>query len=168
MPPQETTLPRWSTAPVPEPTFAQQLSHDRLKNATEIDDANTTLATVRNTLDRLRKWYDWGIRRKTSLTFYLFASLVSKRPPCPSQDELRRLALFFFPSRATGMQVDICDFGDNRFERHDTTIDKLEPYLKSKPDWATVRWMLVQSVQACNSADASADTHPLAWVLSIK
>ncbi|KAL8670641.1 MAG: hypothetical protein Q9168_004835 [Polycauliona sp. 1 TL-2023] len=147
MPPKETPLPRWSTATVPEPTVAQQLTQDRLKNATEIDNANAALATVRDTLDRLRKWHDWGIRRKTSLTFYLFASVYSKRPPCPSRSELRRLALFFFPSRATGIQVDICDFGDNRFERHETTIDKLEPYFQSKPDWATLRWMSVYSNQ---------------------
>ena len=93
----------------------------------EVKDANSTLATVRGTLDRLRAWHDWDVRRQQSLKWYILSRIYSRRPPCPSKEELRSLALFFFPPRGTGLKVEICDFGDGRFERCDRSIDTLEP-----------------------------------------
>ncbi|KAI4269764.1 MAG: hypothetical protein LQ337_007085 [Flavoplaca oasis] len=140
MPPQDAFLPRWATSgpvsdsPVPDTELSEQ-------ETPEIDYANETLTSVRKTLDRLRKWYGWGVRRETSLRSYLLSKVYPRRPPCPSQTELKRLALFFFPLRNTGIKVDICDFGENRFETCSTTIDKVEPYLHSKPEWVIVRWI---------------------------
>ncbi|KAL8635876.1 MAG: hypothetical protein Q9228_006677, partial [Teloschistes exilis] len=92
---------------------------------TEIEYANIELATVRQTLDKLRKWHDWGVRSHQSLRWYLWSRIYHKRPPCPSRDQLKQLALFFFPPRATAVKVEICDYGDGRFKRYDTTVDDL-------------------------------------------
>ncbi|KAL9628878.1 MAG: hypothetical protein Q9204_005599 [Flavoplaca sp. TL-2023a] len=124
MPPQNAFLPRWRTvsgSPVPDTELSEQ-------ETPEIDYANETLTSVRKTLDRLRKWHGWGVQRETSLRSYLLSKILPRRPPCPSQTELKRLALFFFPLRNTGIKVDICDFGEDRFETCSTTVDKLEPY----------------------------------------
>ncbi|KAL8886076.1 MAG: hypothetical protein Q9215_006164 [Flavoplaca cf. flavocitrina] len=126
MSPQDAFLPRWATSgpvsdsPVPDTELSDQ-------ETPEIDYANKTLTSVRETLDRLRKWHGWGVQRETSLRSYLLSKVYPRRPPCPSQTELKRLALFFFPLRNTGIKVDICDFGENRFETCSTTINELEP-----------------------------------------
>ncbi|KAL8979369.1 MAG: hypothetical protein Q9205_005279 [Flavoplaca limonia] len=127
MSPQDAFLPRWATSgpvsdsPVPDTELSDQ-------ETPEIDYANKTLTSVRETLDRLRKWHGWGVQQETSLRSYLLSKVYPRRPPCPSQTELKRLALFFFPLRNTGIKVDICDFGENRFETCSTTINELEPY----------------------------------------
>lgn len=92
--------------------------------ATEADEANKNLGTVRETLDQLRKWHSWEIRRQRSLRWYLASKVFPRRPPCPSRTKLKDLALFFFPHRATAVKVEICDFGEGRFERFITTIDE--------------------------------------------
>ncbi len=123
MSPQDAFLPRWrpvSGSPIPDTELSEQ-------EIPEIDVANKTLTSVRKTLDRLRKWHDWGVQRETSLKWYLLSKVYPRRPPCPSQSELKRLALFFFPLRNTGIKVDICDFGEDRFETCSTTVDKVEP-----------------------------------------
>ena len=126
MPPQDAILLRWNpSGPVSDsPVADRELTE---QETPEIDHANKTLTSVRETLDRLRRWHDWGVQRETSLSWYLFSKLYPRRPPCPSQDDLRRLALFFFPPRNTGIKVDVCDFGHNRFETCSTTLNEVEP-----------------------------------------
>ncbi|KAL9576842.1 MAG: hypothetical protein Q9212_006772 [Teloschistes hypoglaucus] len=121
---------------------------------TEIEYANIELATVRQTLDKLREWHDWGVRSHQSLRWYLWSRIYHKRPPCPSRDQLKQLALFFFPPRATAVKVEICDYGHGRFKRYDTTVDGLVPYFESKPDW-NIRQSFIR---------AGVDTNcPAAW-----
>lgn len=92
----------------------------------EIDDAKDTLAKVREVLDRLRKWHDWELRRRHLLRKHLLSIVFPRRPPCPSRDELKQLATFFFPSRAS-LIANICDYGEGRFQRSETPISKIEP-----------------------------------------
>ncbi len=61
------------------------------------------------------------------MKWYLLSIIYPVRPSRPSHAKLRELALFFFPPRATGIKVEICDYGRGRFERCTTTVDKLEP-----------------------------------------
>lgn len=107
----------------------------------EVEDANMELANVRQTLDRLRKWHNWGVRSRQSLKWYLWSRIYHKRPPCPSHDQLRQLALFFFPPRATAVKVEICDYGDGRFRRYDTTVDNLVP--------CQSRWSSAHFIRSC-------------------
>lgn len=124
------TLPRWTVGSIPIASsglFNSAREHEPKDSVNEVDEANDTLTTVRQTLDRLRRWQKWGVRRQKSPRWYLLSLLYPRRPPCPSPLELRRLALFFFPPRAIGVQVEICDYGEGRFERRAITIDQLGP-----------------------------------------
>lgn len=130
MPPQglPTLLPQHAPTPTSDATHELRVivnGNNFNSSVNEVESANSTLADVRKTLDQLRKWHYWEVRRQESLKWYLI-SQIYRRPLCPSHSDLRRLALFFFPSRANGIKVEICDFGDRRFERCDTTIDRLE------------------------------------------
>ena len=123
-----TLLPQYAPTPVSRGAheLRDTVNGNNFNNfVNEVEAANSDLVTVRKTLDQLRKWHSWKVRRQESLKWYL-VSQIYRRPPCPSQSDLRRLALFFFPSRANGIKVEICDFGDGRFERCDTTIERLE------------------------------------------
>ncbi|KAL9010000.1 MAG: hypothetical protein Q9173_005027 [Seirophora scorigena] len=131
-------LPRWATPRKLDTSNGTYDNNDQsgISNTVNAEeDPNEALAASREILDRLRKWDQWWVRRRESLTSYLLSKIYPRPPPCPSRAELRRLALAFFPPRATGIKVELCDLGEGRLERHDTTIDKLEPYLRSKPDW---------------------------------
>ncbi|KAI4090289.1 MAG: hypothetical protein LQ344_004837 [Seirophora lacunosa] len=127
-------LPRWATPRNLDASNGTYNNYDQTgisNTVNEEEDPNDALAASREILDRLRKWDQWWVRRRESLASYLLSKIYPRPPPCPSQPELRRLALAFFPPRATGIKVELCD------------ID-----LKSKPDWVTVRWMLVHSLWA--------------------
>lgn len=124
------TLPRWATSPIPAaPDGRSDSASEQIPKNTinEVDEAHSKLAIVRETLDQLRRWHKWGVRRQESLRWYLLSIIYPVRPSRPSHSALRELALFFFPPRATGIKVEICDYGEGRFERRAITIDKLEP-----------------------------------------
>lgn len=123
-------LPRWATPRNLDASNGTYNNYDQTgisNTVNEEEDPNDALAATREILDRLRKWDQWWVRRRESLASYLLSKIYPRPPPCPSQPELRRLALAFFPPRATGIKVELCDIGEGRLERHDTTIDKLEP-----------------------------------------
>lgn len=162
--PLQPVLPLWNPTTFRDTTEGTQPSqkHESVEEdiATEICDASVRLDKVREILGRLRKWHSWETERQQSLRRYLLRSLFPRRPACPSHDELKDLATFFFPLRKL-LQVTVCDIGNERFERHDTIIGDLEPCksspdpiihtdrlserqcldLRVKPSWATVRWM---------------------------
>ncbi|KAL9578827.1 MAG: hypothetical protein Q9203_006951, partial [Teloschistes exilis] len=149
-------LPRYHTMadPVAEPRISTVGA-----GHTEIEYANIELATVRQTLDKLRKWHDWGVRSHQSLRWYLWSRIYHKRPPCPSRDQLKQLALFFFPPRATAVKVEICDYGDGRFKRYDTTVDDLVPCRHAPVGLGLVSFNIRQSF-----IRAGIDTdRPAAW-----
>ncbi len=122
--------------------------------------AKEDLQKHREVLEQLRAWRDWEKSRRASFRLFLLGKIYPKRPPRPPKKELQSLAEYFFPPRPV-LNVTICDFGDGRFERHDTNIEKLEACesratgmrlasvltslffsgWQSKPDWVTVRWM---------------------------
>ena len=93
--------------------------------AVEVDEANNELLAVRKTLDKLKEWHNWEVKRRRSLKSSLLSACGSNRPPCPPVHELTRLALYFFPPRPS-IKVEICDLGDGRFERCSATIENLE------------------------------------------
>lgn len=96
-----------------------------IKGWNEIEHARSKLDQVREVLDRLRLWHEWEIRRRRSLRSYLLSKVFPRRPPCPPLLELKQLATFFFPPRAS-LKVTICDYGEERFERHETLVCNIE------------------------------------------
>ncbi len=122
--------------------------------------AEEDLEKHRAVLEQLRAWRDWEKSRRASFRLFLLGKIYPKRPPRPPKKELQSLKEYFFPPRPV-LNVTICDFGNKRFERHDTNIEKLEACesratgiilasvltslffsgWQSKPDWVTVRWM---------------------------
>ena len=121
-------LPRYDTTTFSDAAYRLRdlvSGNNYINGVNEVENANSTLVTVRQTLDQLRKWHYWEVRRQQSLKSYLI-SKIHPRPHCPSPSDLKDLALFFFPSRANGVTVDICDYGDGRFERCNTTVNNLE------------------------------------------
>lgn len=82
----------------------------------------------REVLSKLKAWHDWEKPHQGSLISFLRKKLFSKRPRCPSGDELQSLAKFFFPPRGT-LKASICDFGCEgmKFERQSVEIDDLNP-----------------------------------------
>lgn len=153
VPKQDPVLPLWSQTTVRDTTESTQVSQkyepgignvaaeihdpairfDKVQHesgngdvAAEIHNATVRLDKVRGTLERLRQWHSWETERRQSLKKYLLRTFLPRRPPCPSHDELKELATFFFPLRKL-LQVTVCDIGKDRFERHETTIGGLEP-----------------------------------------
>ena len=118
-------LPRWST----EALNAQisPLQSNRKDVAIEVEHANINLVEARKILDQLRQWHDYGIARSQSLRRNLWSRVFPQRPPCPSQEQLKQLATFFFPPRAS-LEATICDYGDGHFNySKNVPICDLEP-----------------------------------------
>ena len=125
-----------------------------------IKDAEEDLRKHREVLKQLRAWRDWDTSRRASFRLFLLSKIYPNRPLCPPKKKLQALAEYFFPPRLV-LNVSICDFGNGRFERHDTNVEKMEAcepcvtdttlasvltFLffagwQSKPSWVTVRWM---------------------------
>ena len=98
----------------------------KYRNVNEIDHAKDELGQVRETLDKLRLWHDWGVRRSQYLHSNIKSKIFPNRPPCPPFEELKRLATFFFPPRAK-LIATVCDYGEGRFERHESNLALLWP-----------------------------------------
>ncbi|KAL8898273.1 MAG: hypothetical protein Q9207_006790 [Kuettlingeria erythrocarpa] len=114
------TLPRWTPSPIPAApggpfdSASEKISKNKVD---EVDEAHNKLAIVRETLDQLRRWHGWGVRRQQFIKWYLLSIIYPVRPSRPSHSKLRELALFFFPPRATGVKVEICDYGQAWYEQ---------------------------------------------------
>ncbi|KAL8663042.1 MAG: hypothetical protein Q9202_004182 [Teloschistes flavicans] len=100
----------------------------------------TQLKQKRRVLDRLRAWHRWDENRRTSPGKYLLSYVYSKRPTCPSREELVDLATFFFPPPCNAM-VTICDHGVGRHEEMSVPLGQIEKYLTEKPEWVSLRWI---------------------------
>ncbi|KAL6714173.1 hypothetical protein ACLMJK_008667 [Lecanora helva] len=92
-------------------------------NGDEVEQAINELDEVRRILEDLRSWKNWETRRRQSLRSYLLSKIFPIRPPCPPPNELRRLARFFFPPRAS-LRATVCDYGEGRFERREVKTIK--------------------------------------------
>ena len=126
------------------------------------DDSARELQRQREVLKRLKAWHAWDVRRRINPFRFLLTLVGLARPPaCPSHEELRSLATFFFPPRES-LKVSICDFGeDHRYERHVVPLASIERRefprftfrsqanmdgfwhadMWEKPSWVTLRWM---------------------------
>lgn len=144
---------------------AEHILNARENETSRCEAAKRVLEGQREVLSRLRKWHLWDVERHESPSRYLLSKIgYSKRPPRPSDGELKSLAAYFFPPRVS-LIVTVCDFGLDRFERTDTNLGNLEnctvPSLKSwwpelikcilvvwctKPAWSIVRWMYVSVI----------------------
>ena len=96
------------------------------QDTNEIDHAKDDLVHVRKTLEKLRLWHSWGVERDNSLHSFLKSKVYPNRPPYPPVEELKRLATFFFPPRAK-LIATVCDYGEGRFERHESSLALLWP-----------------------------------------
>ena len=100
---------------------------------TEVENASADLDEVRSTLNNLRKWHDWELRRRESMRKYLLSKVFPRRPPCPSHEKLKQLATFFFPPRAS-LTATICVYGEGKFNRSEFDICDIETR-KSEAHW---------------------------------
>ena len=110
-------------------TSALPRSHTEIFNIKrtidEVEIAPSDLDRVRGILDRLRKWHTWELCRQQSLRKYLLGKTFSRRPPCPSLQELRQLAVLFFPPRGS-LLATVCEYGEGYFKRRDIPISDIK------------------------------------------
>lgn len=104
---------------------ASEIRSEGQKAALRLEKTRQQLRRHLEVLARLRTWRDWESDRQVSLRRFLLSRLYSKRPPCPTHQDLRDLAEYFFPLRDS-IRVSICDFGEGRFERYETTVGQIE------------------------------------------
>ncbi|KAF2431559.1 hypothetical protein EJ08DRAFT_586952 [Tothia fuscella] len=92
---------------------------------------------INSILERLRKW-------EVACQAGLFSRLTSgQRHKKPSDAELERLALHYFPARGD-LRVRIVDYGNGFARTHEaTTLGQLEQFIKNKPNDIDVRWIHV-------------------------
>jgi hypothetical protein len=91
-------------------------------------------------LNELRTWRAslnkpdtfWGYVKKT----FEFGH----HAPLPHKQDLVDMAKYYYPIRSE-VKVFICDFGLNRFEKHQVPLGRIEEFFYGKPDWADVRWI---------------------------
>lgn len=129
--------------PLDEPSCTtsvlQQFSLVRERNAKRApvrdkDPWKDSYARLNPSLQKLKDW-------KGANHDGLWNSLKASRIPKPTDDELEKLALHYFPPRGT-LKVRIVDFG-NGFSRihHATTLADVESFVGPKPDDIDVRWI---------------------------
>ncbi len=99
---------------------------DHKETTVEVENARANLTKVREILARLRKWREWELERGHSLRKFLLSKIFPRRPPCPSLPELKQLATFIFPPRAS-LKATVCDYGEGRFHRFELPISIIGP-----------------------------------------
>ena len=86
---------------------------------------------------RLIKWSDTENKDVTSqLLSHILPSF--QRSPLPHPDELKSLALHYYPARCS-VPCQVIDFGPNRTERQVVDLGQLEDQWCVKPEWADLR-----------------------------
>ena len=91
-----------------------------------IKPAMSQLERQREVLSRLKAWHDWDENRHKSLKKFLLSKAgYPRRPPRPSAEQLVNLSLYYFPLR-TRLEVIICDYGHDRFDRSELELGKIE------------------------------------------
>lgn len=91
-------------------------------------------------LNELRNWRAslnkpntfWGYVRRTFE--------IGHHVHLPHQQDLVDMAKYYYPIRSE-VKVHICDFGLNRFEKHEVPLGRIEEFFFCKPEWADVRWI---------------------------
>lgn len=105
---------------------ASLLVHDNDGDAdsreVQLNTACEQLNLQRRILRRLKAWHDWDENRHKSLRNFLLSKVgYPRRPPRPGNEELRRLAFYYFPPRSK-LKVIICDYGDHQFDRFEVEL----------------------------------------------
>lgn len=91
-----------------------------------IQPAKVQLERQREVLGRLKAWHDWDENRHKSLRNFLLSKVgYPRRPSRPGYSELIELAFYCFLPPAT-LEVIICDYGHDRFNRFEVELGKIE------------------------------------------
>ncbi|KAL9102673.1 MAG: hypothetical protein Q9163_002195 [Psora crenata] len=105
----------------------------------QVDRFNLENELQRRVHQRLAQWEDSKYRGWTE---YLLSWAIPRfrHTPPPHVEELKSLALHYYPPRAE-LKCHVCDFGEGRAEHKVVELGQLEEYMIVKPDWVDVRWI---------------------------